>query len=117
MTRSRESTGRESTAPIGGSGTTGLPWRAGAWFIEQVDRHGVLTQHERAEVHEAGDQWAQRTTTGDVGGDLYAASWALVAALRGRHQVEHREPLLDVVPAYLDAPPKGPSPSVASWRG
>lgn len=103
MTTSRESTGRDYTAPIGGSGTTGLPWRDGAWFIAQVDRHGVLTGPERAEVHEAGDQWAQHTTTGDVCGDLYAASWALVAALRERHTVDAREPLPTVVPVDLDA--------------
>jgi hypothetical protein len=84
--------------------TTGLPWRNGAWLLEQLDRPGVLSEPERADVHELGDQWAQRTVQGDVDGDLYAASWALVAALRERHQVEDREPLPDVEPIDLDAP-------------
>lgn len=83
--------------------TTGLPWRDGGWFVGQVDRIGVLTEPEQTDVRERGDQWAQRTIEGEVDGDLYAASWAIVAALRERLHVEYREAPRNVEPVDLDA--------------
>lgn len=88
---------------------TGLPWRDGAWLVGQVDQVGVLREpvlsdSERAAVVAAGDGWARRTVTGEISGDLYAASWALVEQLRKQLDVEHREPAAAAVePIDLDA--------------
>ena len=85
----------------------GLPWRAGPWFLTQVDPDGHLSEPERDEVYDVGNRWAARTTTREIDGDLYAASWALVAALRERLAVDYREPLADVEPVDLNALVKG----------
>jgi hypothetical protein len=93
--------------------TTGLPWRAGPWFVEHVDLEQVLTEPERAEVRDAGDDWALRTTRGQVDGDQWAASWVLVAALRERYGVEHRSPLPSPKPVDLDEKsPVEPAPAI-----
>ena len=83
----------------------GMHWRAGPWFVTQVDPDRVLSDVERGQVHDAGDQWSAATARGEITGDWYASSRDLVAALRRRYAVEHREPVLDPAPVDLDDRP------------